>query len=470
MIKNFLIISLLGIALSNALSQPNRSIKISNGLLRTLESKGSANAVISFTEETQPILDRVNRMRFETRGHKITFMKTQLEELAKESQKNVISVLKSRSVASSLKFQSFWINNRIIVKGADVELILNIAEYPEVSEIREEQILHILDNIKEGIPTNTSQEEVEWGIERIEANLAWSLVGGNTGQGVVVANIDTGVKYTHEALRGNYRTPYGWFDAYHRTPNPNDLDGHGTHTMGTIAGSHGIGVAPGAQWAACRGCDEEGCTETALNGCGEWVICPTLWNTQQPDCSKAPQIVSNSWGGGSGNTFYEPVVNAWRAASIIPIFAAGNSGSSCATANSPGDYETVIGVGATHIDEVIATFSSRGPTYDGRIKPDVSAPGNNVRSSCFDSDTAYCTLSGTSMACPHVAGAAALLLAKNPDLTFDQVKDLLQDNADRELHFAEECGGTYYNYYPNNIYGFGRINARRSLTALIESS
>ncbi|ODM87250.1 Bacillopeptidase F [Orchesella cincta] len=370
------------------------------------------NNVYGFEQNTQPILSNVNRMRFETRGHKITFMKSQLEQLAKETQQNVISVLKSQ--LSPVTFQSFWITNKVFVKGASSELIKAVAVFPEVKEIREEKILHIIDYHKEAIPVSIKQENLQWGVARIEADLAWNLVGGNNGEGVVVATIDTGVQYRHEALNSNFRTPYGWFDPYIRSQTPNDQDGHGTHTMGTIVGTvNGIGVAPGAQWAACKGCNEEECTEAALIRCGEWVTCPTLANTQQPDCSKAPNVVSNSWGGRQGDTFYTDVVDAWRAANIIPIFAIGNSGSSCLSVNAPGDYEI------------------RGPTLDGRLKPEVSAPGDDIRSSCYETTTEYCNLSGTSMACPHVAGAVAILLAKNKDLTFDEIKNLLQDNADQ---------------------------------------
>lgn len=101
-------------------------------------------------------------------------------------------------------------------------------------------------------------------------------------------------------------------------------------------------------------------------------------------------------GGGGGQDFYESVVNAWRTADIIPVFSQGNSGPSCGSAGSPGDYANVIGTGSTDASDTISSFSSRGPSRSGgHIKPDISAPGGNVRSSWSTSDTAYNTISGT---------------------------------------------------------------------------
>ncbi|ODM92067.1 Bacillopeptidase F [Orchesella cincta] len=470
MFKKLLLITFLGVVLNEALTPSTTNQKIHVSLLETLINDGKANVVISFNEETRHILDSVNRIRFDSRGHKITFLKTQLEQLTKDSQRSVISILKSHSTT----FQSFWINNRIIVKNASIELIQQIAQIADVSEIREELVIRH----QPPIPTRTKQEEGGWGVVKIEADQAWNLVGGNNGYGVVVASMGTGVRYTHEAIRGNYRSSYGWFDPYTRTRNPIDVHGHGTNALGLVTGINGIGVAPGAQWISCRGCDDPGdgsitCTEAAVTSCGEWVLCPTLWNTQQPDCSQAPNIVSGSWNeGGRGNDFYADVVDAWKVANIIPIFPVGDFGTAgCFSVHSPGDYEGVIGVGATAQSDAIVPSSSRGPTLDGRIKPDVAAPALNIRTICKESDTAYCNAAGTGMAVPHVAGTVAMLLARDPELTFDQIKDLLQNNADRELGETESCGGTNSTQdWPNNVYGYGRINARRALTALINDS
>ena len=239
--------------------------------------------------------------------------------------------------------------------------------------------------------------------------------------------------------------------------------------MGTIVGSKGIGVAPGAKWMACKGCSADiGCPDAALLACGQWVLCPTLTDgTSGRDCSKAPRLVSNSWGGGGNDPFYQAVVNAWQTGGIIPIFANGNNGrAGCMTSGSPGDFDNVIAVGATTINNTLAVFSSRGPVLDPngilRIKPDISAPGQDVLSAWNTNDTAYLSISGTSMATPHVAGVVALMLDAKPSLNYPLVKQRLIGGCTKDLIFpsrrCEECVG-----FPNNEFGQGLINAKNSV-------
>lgn len=120
------------------------------------------------------------------------------------------------------------------------------------------------------------------------------------------------------------------------------------------------------------------------------------------DCSKAPNVVSNSWGGGQGDTFYDSVIKAWQTAKVVPVFSQGNSGPACGTGNSPGDNPNVIAAGSTTATDNISAFSSRGPSRRGGVKPDVSAPGTDIRSTWHSSDTAYNTYSGTSMVRPYM--------------------------------------------------------------------
>jgi len=319
---------------------------------------------------------------------------------------------------------------------------------------------------KENRPMN------EWGVNIIGAPEAWSMDGGNSGDGIVVANIDTGVRYTHETLRHNFRSEYGWYDPYDRTANPIDRNGHGTHTMGTIAGANGIGVAPNAKWIACRGCDTSSCSNYALLECGEFMSCPHLPNGSGADCSKAPNLVSNSWGGGQGNTFYKSVINAWYAADIVPIFSNGNSGPSCGSANSPADDPNAIGVGSTTSNDALSSFSSKGPSRGGLTKPDLSAPGSNVYSAWHTSDKAYFTASGTSMAAPHVAGASAIILSRRSDLNVKEIKSYLTyGNANSTLIKPRyNCGGINESKFPNHAFGSGRINVLNSLVKLLSDS
>ena len=224
--------------------------------------------------------------------------------------------------------------------------------------------------------------------------------------------------------------------------------------MGTMVGDDGgsnqIGVAPGANWITCKGCESNSCSSFALNSCADWVL--------NPGEGVPPHIVSNSWGGGSGNLWHDSKVQAWRNAGLFPAFSLGNSGPSCNTARSPGDNPNAFGVGATDINDIIAGFSSRGPSAFGEIKPDVSAPGRSVRSSIANSG--YASFSGTSMASPHVAGTVALLWAADPTLVGNiaLTEQILQDTA-VPLTSSQSCGGVSGSAIPNNTYGWGRVDA-----------
>jgi len=335
----------------------------------------------------------------------------------------------------------------------------------DVSEIVEDEIIYLDE------PINLVSEPgtlAEWGIEKIQAEAAWAA--GSNGAGAVVGIIDTGARYTHEAIRDNYRGgTHSWYDPYSQTQNPGDGNGHGTHCTGTIAGINGIGVAPGAKWISCKGLQDNGGGSTsALVACGQFMTCPTTYNGGSPNCALAPHVVSNSWGGGNRDTFYNQVLNAWSAANIIGVFANGNSGSSCSTTLSPADsIAPVIAVGATTSTDAIASFSSRGPALTSNTqKPDVSAPGQDIRSSDIASDSSYSSKSGTSMACPHVAGLAALLKGKTPTATLAQIKTKLQATTDRNLTFdGQVCGGVSDSTFPNFKFGHGRVNALKAVQA-----
>jgi len=127
------------------------------------------------------------------------------------------------------------------------------------------------------------------------------------------------------------------------------------------------------------------------------MVCPTDHTGANPDCSKAPHLVSNSWGGGQGRPMFHEVIAAWNVAGIIPLFSNGNSGPYCGSANSPADHGQVIGVGSTTNADALSSFSSVGPSTVGTIKPDISAPGSSVNSAYNTADDAYRVLSGTSM-------------------------------------------------------------------------
>lgn len=146
------------------------------------------------------------------------------------------------------------------------------------------------------------------------------MPGGNSGDGIVVSTIDTGVRSTHEALRNNFRSRKGWYDPYNFSEQPDDIGGQGTMTMGLIAGGGGIGVAPGSQWIACKGCDVIFCNLAEIRECTQFILCPTDPNGENEDCSMAPNVVANGYGGGVGETQMDDVFKAWTAASIVSYY------------------------------------------------------------------------------------------------------------------------------------------------------
>ncbi|CAG7835760.1 unnamed protein product [Allacma fusca] len=438
-------------------------------LVKSLEANGRVNVVVTLKERTSSVLGQFSLKTYETRTDRLNAVATSLQAFAAKSQARVLRALEQEKLHNhGFTFKSLWLTNQILIRKADLGLVEKLSDFEEVDTITEEIVINLEEPLDLTIYDNlpkADDEEFQWGVEQIEAPVVWN--GGNRGDGIVVATIDTGVRYTHEALRNNFRAKYGWLDPWYFTPEPNDQNGHGTHTTANIAGkARHVGVAPNTTWIACKGCATSSCFQLDLLDCAQWIACPTDTDGNNPDCSLAPHLVSNSWGGGRGSTWYAASVNAWRAAGIIPVFSIGNSGPACNTANSPGDYENVIGVGATSSENILAYFSSVGPTYNGqRIKPDVAAPGQQVFSAYHTSDTAYATLSGTSMACPHAAGTIALMLASTPnaDVNYDKIKEALQAGSVQTVSEGKSCEGIPDTKIPNHHIGHGRINARQSV-------
>ena len=388
-----------------------------------------------------------------------------LQETAQRTQAPLIAYLEGQKVAGKVAtYQSFWICNGLAVTG-DLETLLALAAQPEVAKIRADHWRQWI----EPRPATTTPDEatnaVEWNIAKVRAPDVWSTLG-ITGTGVVVGGMDTGVDWTHPALKTKYRgynptTPitgthdYNWFDATGTYPNaPYDGHDHGTHTMGTMVGDDGlsnqIGMAPGARWIASKILsDDGGGRDSWIHAGFQWMLAPTDRTGQNPDPSKAPDIVNNSWGSPTGaDETFRPDVAAWMAAGILPVFSAGNSGvEGVGSVGTPGAFPESLAVGATDISDLIAYFSSHGPSFWEETKPEVSAPGVNVRSS-VPGGYYEGGWSGTSMAAPHVSGLAALLLSANPNLTVDDLEAFIR-------HTARDLGTPGL----DNVYGAGRIDA-----------
>lgn len=397
------------------------------------------------------------------------YVAQQLQQTAQQSQAGLVAWLGGKGVPH----ERFWIVNTVRVTVSD-KVAKELSLRPDVARLVPDGVMYVP---KPEPAVTTSTIGAPWGVVLIGAVQVWQTFG--TGQGIVVGSIDTGAEYTHPALVAQYRGnqgggtfshDYNWWDpAGICAPAgvPCDNDGHGTHTTGTMVGGDGlgpfaedVGVAPGARWIAAKGCESGSCSYSSLLSSGQFMLRPTRRNGTDPRDDLRPHIVNNSWGGGGGDPFFRDMVKAWIAAGIFPVFSNGNGGPACGTAGSPGDYPESVGVGATSSTDTIASFSSRGPSSFGVVKPDLSAPGVSVRSSVPGSG--YASYSGTSMAAPHVAGAIALLWSAAPALARDvaATEQLLRGTA---VSLADTtCGGTASD---NNVFGDGRLDVLAAVQA-----
>jgi len=455
---------------------------IDSDLIQALGSAGvKRDVLIDFEGGNSRVIKNIESRSFRSRISKVKALTQGLQGLSQSSQGPVQDYLRNMGIQST----SFWSSNQMVVRSTNLGLLRRVDLFPQVSRIRMLPTIQLAPIASNNTPTATT---VQWGVAKIGADKAWSTFN-TKGEGVVVANIDTGVRVSHEALQGNYRGDYGWFDPINKTDTPNDQNGHGTHTMGTIAGGgdRGIGVAPGAKWIACKGCSNSGCDGESLLACGQWMVNPTNPDGSEPDPSKIPDIINNSWGSAlGGSSWYTPTINAWKAAGILYAFAIGNSGPFCVTGGSPGDQPNTFSVGSTDINDRSSSFSSRGPSRSGLgIKPEISAPGSDVLSAWYTNDTAYNTISGTSMATPHVVGAMALMLSAHRNKVEDASAKLNQTDVETVLektavtkglsigviNYILPCSGLLGRYsFPNNYFGHGRLDALQAVNATVNAS
>ncbi|MER5945919.1 S8 family serine peptidase [Streptomyces sp. NPDC001904] len=398
---------------------------------------------------------------------------------AEDSQKSLTAFLDKEKVGH----KDYWIANAVQVTG-DKSLVEKLAMRADVKDIVKSQTYR-LDKIETSDAEVTASRTTadgdavsdatpDWGVSDIKADQVWDQYK-DRGEGIVVASVDSGVDSTHPDLVGNYRgnngdgtftNDYNFYDATgtcDTSSTPCDDNGHGTHTMGTMVGKNGIGVAPNAKWMAAKACagPQGECRDEDTLAAGQWILAPTDHNGQNPRPDLAPNIVNNSWGGGV-TTFYKDIVEAWNAAGIFEAFAAGNdgNGTTCSTTRAPGAQDTSYGVGAYDSTGTIAGFSGFGPSpVDGSAKPNISAPGVDI-TSAWPGD-AYNTIDGTSMATPHVAGAVALLWSAAPSLisNIDETRKLLGEGA-RDVDDTH-CGGTAG---MNNVWGEGKLDILASVT------
>lgn len=408
--------------------------RVEENIWKNLEQAETTNVKVTFRKaNTKAAFERFNSLKLTSRNAKLNSQYSILKDHADIVQADVTSVLKKASAhGKKHEIAQLWISNELIVRNVDKEMVEILRDHPDVASLEAEWFIP-LDESFIASRNNTILYN-QWGVVNVGAPQVWDA--GNKGVGAVVGVIDTGARATHVALRYTYRGNqpgqnhnYNWFAPTGQDAVPSDNNGHGTHVIGSASGTEGIGVAPGSYWITCRGCTTAGCSDFNLIQCGNWMACPTNTAGVAPDCSKAPNVVNNSWGGGSNNPWYDAVITAWRNVDIVPIFSAGNAGFDCQTLISPGDRPLAISVGATLANNQRSGLSSIGPTVDGRINPFIVAPGNDIVSASHLDDTSYHALSGSSMAAPHISGVVALLFSRNRNLTVSQITAALQAGA-----------------------------------------
>jgi hypothetical protein len=331
----------------------------------------------------------------------------------------------------------------------------------------------------------------DWNITSIGADRVWAELGV-TGAGIIVGQSDSGVQGDHPALAEGYRgnaegDAYNWFDPWNHTASPTDFGSHGTHTLGSVLGRGGIGVAPGAEWFACVNLARNLANPPLYLDCMQFMLAPFPPDgdpLHAGDPSRAAHVINNSWGcpplEGCDARALQPAVAALRAAGIFVVASAGNDGPNCGSLNAPiALYDEVFTVGAVDENGNLITFSSRGPvTADGsqRLKPDLIAPGGEdfqlpgtgtgVLSSTPGST--YARYSGTSMAGPHVVGAVALLWSANPALIgdIDRTEQLLRDTARPYTGtVTPETTDCDDDPLPNNGVGYGLLDVYAAVQA-----
>lgn len=426
-----------------------------------------------------------------------------LTRVADRTQPALVAELESLQVS----YERFWIVNAIRV-DADREIARQVALRPDVDRILRNSPFTVpeLETEEREVPkTRRGGLTYGWNIDKMEAWRVWDA--GYSGQGAVVGSIDTGVAWDLPELIDQYRGwngstadhNYNWHDAIDSggttcpagSLEPCDEFNHGTATLalavaGQLVGDSStdqIGVAPQAKWMTCRAAvspfDGSGTLASAME-CLQWMLAPTDLNDQNPDPSRAPDVLNTSWGclsmvGCADPFVLESILNNLRAAGIFLAAAAGNDGSDCETVqDSPPMFPSATATGSSGVDstltELISAFSSRGPAVaTGLVKPDVVAPGQGIAS--FNRLGDPITVNGTSAASPHLAGEVALLISASPALAgnVDALETLVEQYAD-PMTATQTCGGVPGTEIPNNTWGWGRINAWNSYLGILAST
>ncbi|MEM9776285.1 MAG: S8 family serine peptidase [Chloroflexota bacterium] len=425
------------------------------------ENSGDANYVYQFiiTLKDQVEFD-YSRLPEDADTRRAEIVRS-LKQRATESQRVVIDDLDDLSQRSQIQsYQSFWIFNGMAAEGT-ADAIRTLSKHPHIESIKLDKQIEPIRPVEDLSLFAGEATTQTWGTNYIKAPQVWHGLG-ITGTGVTVAIMDSGVDFTHPLLSQNYRgrNPDGsfqhkgnWFHPAHVTETiPVDYIGHGTHVAGTAVGSNGIGVAPGAEWIAVALADNSGAWfDSYIHSAFEWLLAPN------GDPSLAPDIVNGSWGGYGGIETFVNDMELLKQSGIIPVFSAGNSGPFTQTLGAPASYTNTVSVASISPNGKTSWYSSRGPSLlHDNVSPIIGAPGGFVYSAM--PGNSFATLSGTSMAAPHVSGSLALLLSHNMSLK----------NNDLILSILKESAIPFEQNHPNVSSGYGRLDSVELIEDFVE--
>lgn len=467
----------------------NPQLQIEEGLRQRFESGDRIDLVVGFE---MPDLSRARRMSWEQRGDWVFEV---MQRAVLEHQKPLQSHLDSIGV----QYESLRVGNLMLIQQADSSVFQTLANYRSAVRINEQSDFRLIEpELDAGMQTRGGSTP-EPNLDQIRATDVWDQLGIR-GENIVVGLNDSSPRYTHEVLVNQYRGnngdgtfdhDYNWFDPTGAASAPVP-DFHGSHVLGIMVGDDGVanatGVAPGAEWMACRGCQGQFCSEAAQ--CLDYFVAPTDRDGNNPNPALRPHVVNNSWGDCSQtyNSAYDPVWDTMYAAGVIPFFANGNAdceGYSVPpgpnTVGNPARSGRVMGIGSsTQTGGDYYPGSNWGPTDDPNpglpdsfddfgypdLKPNVIAPGQGIRSVSSSADDAYTGATGTSMASPHATGVAALMISAAPCLAGDHqtIGSIMMDTAvgiDYDSGVGTEGPGNV----PNYAAGWGEIDALAAVQA-----
>ena len=416
-----------------------------------------------------------------------SFVVNELKKFSEQTQAELLDWLRTKEAQGKVRnIRPLWIANLINceAKPEVIQELMTRKDLARVDYNKERQVL--MANPEQGLnpviePDNITSPNLAWNVTMVNADQAWAQ--GYTGEGVIVAVMDTGINYNHLDITNNMWEhpdyPNHGFNFVNNNHVTMDYQSHGTHCAGTVAGTgfagNATGIAPGATIMNLKVLgDTGGGTEAGV------------WAGIQFAVDYGAHVMSlslgwqHSWG--PDRSMWRLTMNNALSAGVIAAVASGNEGGwggqpPPSEVRTPGDVpppwlnpdqtlqggvSAVVSVGSTTSADVLSGFSSKGPVtwqnvppfndYNfspgmGLIRPDLVAPGSDVLSLAHNTNTGYTTKSGTSMATPAVAGAMALILSKNPNLTPEQVSQILEESAEPKTASK------------SNTYGSGRLDA-----------